>query len=78
MSRLLLRQTHTATLTPEQAEELVCANGCGRVVHRDGNNLLVELDAPLLEALKAQLDGWVVAEQGPRIPVPDAHLKLRS
>lgn len=78
MSRLLLRKTHAATVSSEQAEEFVCATGCGRVVQRDGNNLLVELDPPALDALKAKLDGWVVAEQGPRVPVPDARLKLNS
>lgn len=51
---------------------------CGKVVHRDGNNLLVELSDAALDGLKAQLEGWEVAEQGARIPVPDTRLKLNS
>ena len=78
MSRLILRKTDAAAISSAQAEALVCATGCGRVVHRDGNNLLVDLDNVALDALKLALAGWVVAEQGARIEVPNPQLKLLS
>jgi len=81
MARLLLRKTASAAVSPEHAEQLVCATGCGQVLHRDGNNLLVDLsdaDGAALAVLRTQLDGWIVSEQGPRIAVPDTRVKLKS
>ena len=74
---LILRKTPAATVSPERAEELVCLNGCGAVRRRDGDNLLVDLEPAELARLKDALDGWVVAEQGVRIGVPDTRRSLK-
>ncbi|HEV7813738.1 MAG TPA: hypothetical protein VGP06_01395 [Janthinobacterium sp.] len=78
MSRFLLRKSSAAAVSPERAEQLLNAAGSGKLLHRDGDNLLAEIDAAQLEQLRAQLDGWTLAEQGPKIPVPNSRLKLGS
>jgi hypothetical protein len=39
--------------------------------------MLVELEDASIGPLRDELQGWIVSEQGPRIPVPDTRLKLR-
>jgi hypothetical protein len=77
MSRLLLRKTSCSAVSCDDAEALVRAAENGRVLHRDGDNMLVELEDTSIGPLRDELQGWIVSEQGPRIPVPDTRLKLR-
>ncbi|MFZ2318519.1 MAG: hypothetical protein WAW12_01495 [Pseudomonas sp.] len=78
MQRLLLRQTSAASLSPEAVEQLLRASAGASVLSRSGRTLLVDYDPCQLDALREQLDGWIVSEQGPPIPVPDSCLKIES
>ncbi len=78
MRRVLLRKTSAAELTPEQAEQLVRACPGGNVIQRDGVNLLIDFDPCEIDALRARLKGWIVSEQGPKIPVPDTCLRIKT
>ena len=48
----------------------------GRVIHHSGDNLLVDIAAGELDALKSKLTGWVVSPQQERIAVPDTRRRI--
>ena len=78
MRHVLLRQTSQAQLTADQVEAVVCAFASARVLGRDGKTMLVDVDPCELEALRSALPGWLVAEQGPPLPVPDTCVRVAS
>ena len=58
------------------ALSLVGATVDGRVIHHSGDNLLVDVAAGELDALKSKLTGWVVSPQQKRIAVPDTRRRI--
>jgi len=76
MSQVLLRKTHAATVSVEDAVALVETAGQGKILHRSGDNVLADLDAGSVDALRRQLTGWIVSPQGERIPVPDTRRQI--
>jgi hypothetical protein len=78
MATLILRRAAADAASPDEATGLV-ASLSASVVHRSERTLLVEVtDEAQVGALRQGLPGWVVSLQGPRIPIPDTRLKLRS
>lgn len=77
MRRLLLRQTHTASLNADEVEGIVRGYAEARILGRDGKTMLVDFDPCELEALRQRLTGWLVSEQGPPVPVPDSCLHVK-
>ncbi len=77
MQRLLLRQTSNAVLSPQAAEQVVLGFAEGKVVGRDDKTLLVEFDPCQVAALRERLAGWIVAEQGAPVPVPDTCVRIQ-
>ncbi len=77
MRRLVIRQTSHATLSAEQAERVIAGYAAAQIVGRDGRTLLVDFDPCAIEALREQLPGWLVIEQGPPVPVPDHCLHVK-
>lgn len=77
MRRLLLRQDSDATLSADEAEGVVRGYAAARILGRDGRTMLVEFDPCAIDALRAQLPGWLVVEQGSPQPAPDhcVHVK---
>lgn len=76
MSQVILRRTADATVSTEEALSLVGATIDGRVIHHSGDNLLVDVAAGELDALKSKLTGWVVSPQQERIDVPDTRRRI--
>ena len=76
MSQVILRRTADATVSTEEALSLVGATVDGRVIHHSGDNLLVDIAAGELDALKSKLTGWVVSPQQERIAVPDTRRRI--
>lgn len=76
MSQVILRRTADATVSTEEALSLVGATVNGRVIHHSGDNLLVDIAAGELDALKSKLTGWVVSPQQERIAVPDTRRRI--
>ena len=76
MSQVILRRTADATVSTEEALSLVGATVDGRVIHHSGDNLLVDIAAGELDALKGKLTGWVVSPQQERIAVPDTRRRI--
>ncbi|MPQ55978.1 hypothetical protein [Duganella sp. FT27W] len=76
MSQVILRRTADATISTEEALSMVGATIDGRVIHHSGDNLLVDVAAGELDALKSKLTGWVVSPQQERIPVPDTRRRI--
>lgn len=77
MRRLVIRQTSHATLSAEQAENVVHGYADAQIVSRDGRTLLVDFDPCEIESLREKLPGWLVIEQGPPVPVPDHCLHVK-
>ena len=77
MLQVVLRPTDTAQASAAEALSLV-ASHAGRVINQSGRNLLIELDAAHLDALRESLTGWIVSPQGAPIPVPDTRIRIRS
>lgn len=77
MSQVLLRKTSAATVSVEDAVALVTSAGQGKILHRSGDNVLADLEAGGVDALRRQLAGWIISPQGERIPVPDTRRLLR-
>jgi len=78
MTRVVLRRAEDQAASPDEASRLVIA--ChGSIVDQSGRTMLVEVeDDAAVEQLRDQLRGWVISPQGPKIPVPDTRLKVRS
>lgn len=76
MSQVILRRTADATVSTEEALSMVGATVDGRVIHHSGDNLLVDVAAGELDALKSKLTGWVVSPQQERIAVPDTRRRI--
>jgi len=76
MSQVILRRTADATISTEEALSLVGATVDGRVIHHSGDNVLVDVAAGELDALKSKLTGWVVSPQQERIAVPDTRRRI--
>ena len=76
MSQVILRRTADATVSTEEALSMVGATVDGRVIHHSGDNLLVDVAAGELDALKSKLTGWVVSPQQKRIAVPDTRRRI--
>ena len=76
MSQVILRRTADATVSTEEALSLVGATVDGRVIHHSGDNVLVDVAAGELDALKSKLTGWVVSPQQERIAVPDTRRRI--
>ena len=77
MRRLLLRKTSQSTLSPEQAEGIVCAYQNAAVISRDGKTMLIDFDPGDMESLRERLGGWLVTEAGTPLPVPDTCLHIK-
>lgn len=77
MRRLLLRQTHDASLNADEVEGIVRGYAAARILGREGKTMLVDFDPCELEALRQRLPGWLVSEQGPPVPVPDSCLHVK-
>lgn len=77
-TRLVLRrETHAsdaATSVSQVEQAVVACDGC--VLGREDSTLLVEAHREAIASLREKLDGWVVAEAAPRIPVPTTRFKL--
>ena len=76
MSQVILRRTADATISTEEALSMVGATVDGRVIHHSSDNLLVDVAAGELDALKSKLTGWVVSPQQERIAVPDTRRRI--
>jgi len=76
MSQVILRRTADATISTEEALSMVGATVDGRVILHSGDNLLVDVAAGELDALKSKLTGWVVSPQQERIAVPDTRRRI--
>ncbi|MYN10884.1 hypothetical protein [Pseudoduganella aquatica] len=76
MSQLILRRTNAATLSTDEALAVVGAAPRGRVIHRSGDNVLVDIAAADVESLRQQLQGWIVSPQTERIAVPDTRRNI--
>lgn len=78
MLRLVLRRSLATAASPAEAAELVAAQQ-GRVIDGHEGTLLVNVADPDVAAcLRRELQGWVVAEQGAKVPVPDTRLRPRG
>jgi anti-sigma factor ChrR (cupin superfamily) len=77
MARVVLRRSNESAATADDARRIV-ASHAGNVINQSGTTMLVELAGHAIPEVRGKLPGWIVAEQGPQIPVPDARLKVRQ
>jgi hypothetical protein len=77
MGQLILKRSSDAKVSANDAEALLSEQGLGRVLHRSGDNMLVDVDAADVTSLQSHLPGWVVSPQGPTIQVPDTRVKIK-
>lgn len=71
MGQVILRRTSAAAVSAGEALALLGAIPSGRVIHHGGDNILADIAPEDLAGLQEKLDGWIVAPQSGRIPVPD-------
>ena len=79
MRRLVIRQTNPAILSAEQAERVVRGCADAKILDSNGRTMLVDVDPCAIDALRENLPGWLVTEEGPPVPLPDhcIHVKER-
>jgi len=77
MNQVVLRRRSDSTLSADDAVNFIGTLAGVKLVNRSGDTLLVEAVDADLDRLDAGLPGWIVAPQGPRIPVPDTRRTLR-
>ena len=78
MLKVIVRRPGLDGPSPEEAADVV-ESLKATILHRGTKNMLVQVaDMAAVEGLRRGLPGWLVSLQGPKIPIPDTRLKVRS